>query len=234
MSSAFGQYFKSIWSNARSIFIGLGVTIRYFFRPHTVITLQYPREMDKLPERHRGIHFLETEKCIMCYICAKACPVDCIYIEGTRDGDIEGAYQGNKAVMTMFVIDYSLCIMCNLCCEPCPKDCIHMGQEFHFTGTERNEMYKNLLEDRRYTKDDDAWVKSKRPDIVRLAEEKKQKKLAVMEAKKKAAAEAKAKTQSAEASASEAKADPEPKPKESEAKEDKPAPPTPGGEGDKA
>lgn len=192
MGNAVRQYFGAIWGQAKSLCIGLGVTIKYFFRPNTVVTVQYPHEMDKLPDRHRGIHFLETEKCIMCYICAKACPVSCIYIEGTRDGDIEGAYQGNKAVLTKFVIDYSLCIMCNLCCEPCPKDCIHMGQEFHLTATDRQGVYKNLLEDRPYTKEDDAWVKSVRSEIDRLAEEKKKAKEAAMAAKKKAAAEKKA------------------------------------------
>ena len=211
MGNAVGDYFRTIGGTAKALLIGLGVTIKYFFRPDTVITVQYPHEMDKLPERHRGIHFLETEKCIMCSICAKACPVDCIYIEGTRDGEIQGAYQGDKAVMTQFVIDYSLCIMCNLCCEPCPRDCIHMGQEFHLTGTERQHAYKNLLEDRLYTREDDAWVKSMRPEIVRLAEEKKKAKAAAIAAKKKAA---EAKKSEAAREAAEAKSPEPPKAEE--------------------
>ena len=105
MGQGVADYFRKIYQNCRAIVIGMSITIRYFFRPETVITLQYPHEMDKLPDRHRGIHFLETEKCIMCYICAKACPVDCIYIEGTRDGEVEGAYQGKGVVMTKVVID---------------------------------------------------------------------------------------------------------------------------------
>ena len=215
MGNAVSNYFKTIWSHTRALFIGLGVTIRYFFRPETVITIQYPHEMDELPERHRGIHFLETEKCIMCFICAKACPVACIYIEGTRDGEIQGAYQGNKAVLTKFVIDYSLCIMCNLCCEPCPKDCIHMGQEFHLTGTERQHAYKNLLEDRPYTRKDDVRVKEMRLEITRLAEEKKRAKAEAIAAKKKAA-EAKAKP----------KAPPKPEAKEGPPADPKEGPPT--------
>lgn len=193
MANAVMDYFGKIFRYSKTFITGLGVTIKYMLRPYTVVTVQYPREMDKLPERHRGFHFLETEKCIMCSICANACPVSCIHIEGTRDGDIEGAFQGEKAVMTKFVIDYSLCIMCNLCCEPCPKDCIHMGQEFHGTGTTRQEMYRNLLTNQVYTVEDDRFVKAARADIKRLAEEKKKAKAAALAAKKKAAAEKKKK-----------------------------------------
>ena len=219
MSNAVAKYFQGISGNAKALVIGLGVTIKYFFRPNTVVTLQYPREMDKLPERHRGIHFLETEKCIMCFICAKACPVDCIYIEGTRDGEIDGAYQGNKATMTKFVIDYSLCIMCNLCCEPCPTECIHMGQEFHYTTTERDGAFKNLLTEKQFTQEDHAWVKSVRPQIVELAEEKKRKKAEALAAKK-AAAEAKKKAE-AEKAAAEGAAEPEEKKEEPKPDEEK-------------
>ena len=72
MAGAVKAYFRDIWQNAKALVIGLGVTIKYFFRPNTVVTVMYPHEMDELPERHRGIHFLETDKCIMCHICAKA------------------------------------------------------------------------------------------------------------------------------------------------------------------
>ena len=237
MGNAVAKYFKNIYTNARALVIGMTLTLRYFLRPNTVITLQYPREQDKLPDRHRGIHFLETEKCIMCYICAKACPVDCIFIEGTRDGDIEGAYQGNGATITKFVIDYSLCIMCNLCCEPCPKECIHMGQEFHYTSTERNGAYKNLLTDKPFTKEDHEWVKSVRPEIVALAEEKKRKKAEALAAKK-AAAEAKKKAE-AEKAAKEAaeggeekKEEPKPETKAEASKDEQEKPDEPGKGGD--
>ncbi len=61
----FGQYIGKIFSVSASIVIGMSITIRYFIESlllnrHTV-TVQYPREMDVIPERHRGIHFLETE-----------------------------------------------------------------------------------------------------------------------------------------------------------------------------
>jgi NADH-quinone oxidoreductase subunit I len=184
-------YFSEIYHVGKSILVGMGITFRYLRKPSTIVTIQYPREREKLPPRHRGIHFLETEKCIMCFICAKACPVDCIWIEGSRDGAVDGSFQGDKAWITKFTIDYGLCIYCNLCCEPCPKDCIHMGQEFDFAGYTRLSMEKNLLTGKPYTDEDQATVLQTRGAITKLEAEVKAKKAAEAAAKKAAAAAAK-------------------------------------------
>ena len=165
-------YFGTIWNVTRSMITGLRITMSYFLRPRTVITLQYPLQKDHLPDRHRGIHFLETEKCIMCWKCARACPVDCIDIEGTRDGEITGAYQAKGVIMTRFTIDYSRCIFCNLCCEPCPEQCIHMGQEFDFSQFHREATVKNLLSDAVFTPADKTFVLTSRDEIERLKQEK--------------------------------------------------------------
>jgi NADH-quinone oxidoreductase subunit I len=197
-------YFKQIADVGKTIAKGMGITLSYFRRKkETRITLQYPRESEKLPPRHRGIHFLETEKCIMCFICARACPVDCIDIEGSRDGSVPGSHVGDKAWLTRFTIDYGKCIFCNLCCEPCPKDCIHMGQEFDFSGYARGNLSKNLLTNRGFTQADLTYVKDARPQIDALAAEKARQKA---EAAKKAAAEAAAKKAAAAAAAAAAPA----------------------------
>jgi formate hydrogenlyase subunit 6/NADH:ubiquinone oxidoreductase subunit I len=92
-----GGYFSDIFRVAKSIAIGMGITLRYLLtHKQNVSTIQYPRERDVIPPRHRGIHYLETEKCVMCWKCSDICPVDCIYIEGTRgaDGVLQGGYRG--------------------------------------------------------------------------------------------------------------------------------------------
>jgi NADH-quinone oxidoreductase subunit I len=188
-------YFGSIWKVSKSLILGLGITLRYMLKPKEVVTIQYPHEHDEIPDRHRGIHFLETEKCILCYQCANACPVDCIYIEGTRDGSIAGAYEGKKCEVTRFSIDYGLCLFCNLCIEPCPEDCIHMGKDYDFSGMSRDVMTKNLLTNRVETADDRAYFAWGRTEIERLAEEKKKAKAAAAAA----AAAAKAKPATTEA-----------------------------------
>jgi len=183
-----GQYFSDIIRVARSIAIGMGITLRYFIHwKKNTITIQYPRERDLIPPRHRGIHYLETEKCVMCWKCSDICPVDCIYIEGTRgaDGVLKGGYRGQKATLSKFTIDYTVCIFCGLCEEPCPPKCIFLGPEFDYNATDRTMMEKNLLTDEVFTEEDDRFVEWARGENDRLVAEKKK---AADEEKAKAAA----------------------------------------------
>jgi formate hydrogenlyase subunit 6/NADH:ubiquinone oxidoreductase subunit I len=195
-----GQYFSDIIKVARSIAIGMGITLRYFIHwKKNTITIQYPRERDLIPPRHRGIHYLETEKCVMCWKCSDICPVDCIYIEGTRgaDGVLKGGYRGQKATLSKFTIDYTVCIFCGLCEEPCPPKCIFLGPEFDYNATDRTMMEKNLLTDEVYTEEDDRFVEWARGENDRLVAE-----------KKKAAEEEKARAAAAKAAAPAASAKP--------------------------
>ena len=185
----------NIFKVARSIVTGMGITLKYFLNhKKTVCTIQYPREKDLIPARHRGIHYLETEKCVMCWKCSDICPVDCIYIEGVRgaDGPLEGGYRGQKATLSKFTVDYTVCIFCGLCEEPCPPKCIWLGPEFDYHSTDRTMMEKNLLTDEVYTESDEVFVEWARGENDRLQEEKKKKKEAEKAAKaaEKAAAEA--------------------------------------------
>lgn len=181
--SAIKTYFGKIREVSRSIMIGMGLTWKYFVSPEEIVTVQYGSkknapDMGYIPERHRGIHYLETEKCIQCEICAKACPVDCIEMEGTRDGVLEGSWQGDKVLISRFVIDLNKCIFCNLCCEPCPKECIHMGQEFDIAAYTRSNGVKNLLTDRPWSEADKTAEAERRVKMAELADAKKKAKAA--------------------------------------------------------
>ena len=201
----------NIFKVARSIVTGMGITLKYFLNhKKTVCTIQYPREKDLIPARHRGIHYLETEKCVMCWKCSDICPVDCIYIEGVRgaDGPLEGGYRGQKATLSKFTVDYTVCIFCGLCEEPCPPKCIWLGPEFDYHSTDRTMMEKNLLTDEVYTESDEVFVEWARGENDRLQEEKKKKKEAEKAAKAAekaaaAAAEAEKTTEEAPAEAAE-------------------------------
>jgi formate hydrogenlyase subunit 6/NADH:ubiquinone oxidoreductase subunit I len=175
---SFATYLANIYKVGKSIAVGMGITLKYFvesllFGKHTV-TVQYPREMDVIPERHRGIHYLETEKCIMCWKCSDICPVSCIYIEGVRgaDGVLKNGYRGKKATLSKFTVDYTVCIFCGLCEEPCPPLCIHLGPEFDYHATDRRLMEKNLLTDAVYTEADEKFVQWARLENERLVAEK--------------------------------------------------------------
>lgn len=133
------RYFRDIYRALSTIIIGLRITLRYSLAQ--TITLQYPDAAPALQPRFRGIHFFEIEKCIGCDMCAKACPVDCIYIEKTGPRKIDkstGVARGGA--LQRFAIDYSKCMFCALCVEPCPTDCIHMGDVHDMSGYDRNSM----------------------------------------------------------------------------------------------
>ncbi len=133
------DYFHDIWRTCYTILVGMRISLKYCFAK--TVTLQYPDVAPALQPRYRGFHFFEIEKCIACDLCAKACPVDCIYIEKSGPRKIDKAT--NVAVggaMTRFAIDYSKCMFCALCCDPCPTDCIHMGNLHDLSGYDRESM----------------------------------------------------------------------------------------------
>ena len=166
-----GQYFKNVWDSLWTALVGMRITGGYFFTKP--ITVQYPDERMPIPDRSRGIHYLEQEKCIYCFACARACPVDCIEMDAER--------HGKELEWKKFTIDYQKCLFCELCVYPCPTDCIHMGTEFALVTEKREDLILDLLSYRGMSRE--ARIRMKE------AEEKKKAKEAAEAAKE--AAEAK-------------------------------------------
>jgi len=125
--------------------IGMRITLKYCFAK--TVTVQYPDMAPVLQPRFRGFHYFEIEKCIACDLCAKACPVDCIYIEksGPRkiDADTGVALGG---AMIRYAIDYAKCMFCALCTDPCPTDCIHMGKLHDLSSYSREDVVVEFAE----------------------------------------------------------------------------------------
>lgn len=145
-----GQYFRDIYDTVTSVFIGMKITLRYvFMRP---VTVRYPEHKLSFAPRYRGIHEFELNKCIACDLCAKACPVDCIYIEKTAPRRIDKATglvdenDPKNGQLTRFAIDYSKCLFCALCTEPCPTECIHMGKLHDLSAYSRAEAVVEFAE----------------------------------------------------------------------------------------
>ena len=133
------SYFRNIYDNVSSILIGMSITLKYGFQK--TVTVMYPERRLSLAPRYRGIHEFEADKCIACDLCAKACPVDCIYIEKSAPRKMDKAT--GKAVggeLLRYAIDYSKCMFCALCTEPCPTDCIHMGKLHDMSGFARRDV----------------------------------------------------------------------------------------------
>src|SRR5512146_1634107 len=121
-------------------------TIWYVFL-HTFqkrITVQYPEEKPYLAPRYRGRIILARdpdggERCVACYLCAAACPVDCIALQATQD-------DSGRRYPECFRINFSRCIFCGYCEETCPTYAIQLTPDF-----EMSEYYRpNMV----YEKDD--------------------------------------------------------------------------------
>jgi NADH-quinone oxidoreductase subunit I/NAD(P)H-quinone oxidoreductase subunit I len=127
MASTFGEYFRNILETATTAFEGMAVTCSHFVRKPS--TVQYPdrtplRVQDTLPFRYRGILEVDLEICTGCLACERACPIDCIVIDATKDK------QTKQMLLTRFDIDIAKCMYCGLCSEPCPTGSIHHTPEF--------------------------------------------------------------------------------------------------------
>jgi NADH-quinone oxidoreductase subunit I len=107
-------------------------------------TILYPEQQPYLPPRWRGRIILSRdpdgrERCVACYLCAAACPVDCIALQATQDED-------GRRYPEFFRINFSRCIFCGFCEEACPTYAIQLTPDFEMCEYER----KNLV----YEKED--------------------------------------------------------------------------------
>ena len=210
------NYVKNIADAVVTTAVGMRITWRYLLQKP--ITVQYPDEILPIPNRFRGVHYLEQEKCINCLACARACPVDCIEMDAVR--------HGKELEWVKFTIDYQKCMFCELCVYPCPKDCIHMGTEYAMVSDDRSEFLYDLLSYRGMARDAKVRMKD--------AEEKKKAKAAAKKAKleaekkKKAAEAAKAAAEGGDGAEAETPAKAEkPATKEKPAKPEKATPEEP-------
>ena len=108
----------------------------HMFAPRA--TIQYPDVKKKLAPRWRGRIILSRdpdggERCVACYLCAAACPSDCIYIEAKENTE-KVRISGGERYAEVYNIDYSRCIFCGYCVEACPTDAITHGHGFEIAS----------------------------------------------------------------------------------------------------
>ncbi len=133
---------REIGETAVTFAKGLGVTLRYMFQP--TVTENYPDEPVRFQSRYRGIHVLQRdenglEKCVACFLCSAACPVQCIYIEAAEN-TAERRISASERYAQVYNIDYSRCIFCGYCVEACPTDAITHGHGFELAAYNISEM----------------------------------------------------------------------------------------------
>ncbi len=124
---------------------GMKTTLRHFITnlsdTSNVKTLSYPEELPTdITSRYRGVHRLTkrddgTIRCVACFMCATACPAECIFIEATERKD--GV---DEKIPEIFTIDLLECVFCGGCVEACPCDAIRMDTGiFSFVGNKRED-----------------------------------------------------------------------------------------------
>src|SRR5882672_2107413 len=129
---------NQVLETAASIAKGMSVTLKEMMSP--TVTEYYPDEPPKFEERFRGVHVLQRdanglEKCVACFLCAAACPSNCIYIEATENTGEQRVSAGDRYAK-VYNIDYNRCIFCGYCVEACPTDAITHGHDFEIASYE--------------------------------------------------------------------------------------------------
>ena len=127
---------SDVVDSTAAIVKGMSITFKEMLNP--TITEDYPDAPPKFQERYRGVHELQRdenglEKCVACFLCAAACPSDCIYIEAAENTD-ELRISGGERYAKVYNIDYNRCIFCGYCVEACPTDAITHGHGFELAS----------------------------------------------------------------------------------------------------
>jgi NADH-quinone oxidoreductase subunit I len=134
-----GAWLRNVFLAIKTVGQGMYVTLWYFFQTYKrkrnfesvrsygvsggtfTHHFEYPELPVAVKARYRGFHRFDLTTCIGCDKCARACPVDCIYIDKIKNP------VGKGFRVNGFKIDYTKCMFCALCVDPCPVDCIFMG-----------------------------------------------------------------------------------------------------------
>jgi len=123
---------------------GLGNTFRHMLREP--FTVDYDGTERDNPAKHRvpcpgyrGEHYLKKDedghvKCVACFMCAAACPAECIHIEAAPTPP---DWKNRERYPIRFEIDLLRCIYCGYCEEACPVDAIALSPQYNVCSDTR-------------------------------------------------------------------------------------------------
>ena len=111
----------------KSLTATLGTMMR---RP---VTIQYPTQHRKVPDRDRAFpillwdHEIDESFCTGCHACERACPVECMTVTMKDNPKFTDKESKRRKIIDEFYIDYGRCMRCNICVEVCNFDAIAMN-----------------------------------------------------------------------------------------------------------
>src|SRR5512145_786895 len=119
-----------------AILTGMWTTWKHILR--RPVTIQYPEEKRTPSPRYRARIILTRdpdggERCVACYLCSAACPVDCIALQATED-------ESGRRYQEFFRINFSRCIFCGFCEEACPTYAIQLTPDFEMSEYRRQNL----------------------------------------------------------------------------------------------
>ena len=129
--------FLEVYRGFMSLLTGMRITLGQIIKPN--ITVQYPRQTLKMPERFRGHIELTLDPatgkslCTACKLCERACPSECIAVDGAK---LEG--QKTKSV-TEYMLNFTTCSLCGSCIEACPFDAIQFSKAYNVVSFSRDD-----------------------------------------------------------------------------------------------
>lgn len=126
---------RETFTGFKSLVTGMRITAREAAKP--IITVQYPHDTLPMAARFRGHIQLTLDpetgrpKCTACTLCAKACPSNCIDLDGIkREGD-------KKKSVSKYMLDFTKCSLCGSCVEVCPSDAIDFSKQYNAVSLSR-------------------------------------------------------------------------------------------------
>lgn len=134
---------KEIFTGFYSLITGMRITIGQFFKP--TVTVHYPHETPTIPKRFRGHIELVRDPntgvaiCYACKLCERACPSDCITVEGEK---LEGA---KKKSVTQYRLDFTKCSLCGSCVEACRDDAIRYSHHYNLASVNKEDYVMDLF-----------------------------------------------------------------------------------------
>jgi NADH-quinone oxidoreductase subunit I len=133
---------RKTWTGLKGLLSGMGLTLKYFLSPRSIITQSYPenRETLKIPPRSRGRIELVRDPvtgeytCNACGLCVKSCPNNSLVVERERDPVTK------KVTLAKYEYHFDRCTLCGLCIEACRTDSVRLSPHFENAVFIRDEL----------------------------------------------------------------------------------------------